>query len=63
MSRALILIILGGLVALTPFSGLPMTILSWILPVLGVLVLAIGISFKRERRARRHYEAASSDGT
>lgn len=52
MSRALMLLILGILVMLAPFSGLPMSILAWILPVLGALVLAIGVSYKRERRTR-----------
>lgn len=36
--------LLGILVALSPFSGLPLAILSWILPVLGLAVLAIGIT-------------------
>ncbi len=43
------LIVLGVLVALAPFSGLPMAILAWILPVLGLGIVAIGVSYKRER--------------
>jgi hypothetical protein len=42
------LIIIGSLVLLSPFSGLPMSILTWILPALGAVALAIGISYKRE---------------
>lgn len=49
MSRGLMLIVLGALVMLAPFSGLPMRILIWILPVLGLAILLIGISYKRER--------------
>lgn len=49
MSRALMLIILGALVMISPFAGLPMSILSWILPVLGLIALAIGVSYKREK--------------
>jgi predicted Na+-dependent transporter len=43
------LIILGALVMISPFAGLPMSILSWILPVLGLIALAIGVSYKREK--------------
>ena len=45
------LVVLGILVALAPFSGLPLRILAWVLPVVGALVLAIGISYRRERAA------------
>jgi len=48
MSRSLMLIVLAILIILSPFSGLPMSILIWILPVLGFVILAIAISFKRE---------------
>ncbi len=47
MSRSLMLIVLAVLIILAPFSGLPMSILTWILPVLGFVLLAIGISYKR----------------
>lgn len=46
------LIILGALILLSPFYGLPMSILSWILPAFGLFVFAIGISFKREQVLR-----------
>lgn len=49
MSRSLMLIVLGALIVLSPFSGLPMSILAWILPVLGLAILTIGVSYKRER--------------
>lgn len=46
MSRSLILIVLGVLVALTPFSGVPQSIMVWVVPPLGVLVALIGLSYK-----------------
>ena len=49
MSRSLMLIVAGVLAALAPFSGLPMAVLAWILPVLGLVIVAIGVSYKRER--------------
>ncbi|KND47903.1 MAG: hypothetical protein AB199_04065 [Parcubacteria bacterium C7867-004] len=44
MSRVRLLIIIGSLVVLSPFMGLPMSLLSFLLPVLGLGVIAIGIS-------------------
>lgn len=40
------LMVLGALVALSPFSGLPLAILTWILPVLGLIAVAIGFSYR-----------------
>lgn len=64
MSRSLMLIIAGALVTLAPFSGLPMAILAWILPVIGLVIVAIGVSYKRERmrlvRPASHEESASA---
>lgn len=51
------LIILGALVFVAPFSGLPMNILAWILPVFGLAVAAIGISYRRNPPTRPTYEA------
>lgn len=51
MSRASLLILIGVLIALSPFSGLPMAWLSFALPVLGLLTLAIGISFRPKKSA------------
>lgn len=49
MSRSLMLIILGALIVLSPFSGLPLSILTWILPVLGLIAVAIGVSYRTKR--------------
>lgn len=60
MSRSLMLMILGGVVLLSPFSGLPLSILTWILPVLGLGVLAIGFSYREraEKTSNEHHEAS-----
>ncbi len=50
MSRSTMLIVLGALVMVSPFSGLPLRILTWILPILGLIALGIGVSFHLERR-------------
>ncbi|HEY0979299.1 MAG TPA: hypothetical protein VGE23_00440 [Candidatus Paceibacterota bacterium] len=58
MSRSLMLLILGALVAVSPFSGLPLSILAWILPLLGLATLAIGLSYRtRAPRASSVHEA------
>ncbi|MBP7741246.1 MAG: hypothetical protein KA104_00960 [Candidatus Pacebacteria bacterium] len=52
MSREPILVYLGVLVALAPFSGLPLSWLSFILPLLGVLIAFIGVTLTlRKNRA------------
>lgn len=57
MSRSFMLITLGALVMLAPFSGLPLLILSYVLPALGLATLAIGISYRRTP-ARSSYAMA-----
>lgn len=56
------LMILGGVVLLSPFSGLPLSILTWILPLLGLAVLAIGFSYREraEKLSEEHHEAPIS---
>lgn len=49
MTRESFLILLGILVVLSPFAGLPLSILSWILPVLGLLIVLIGVLYRRDR--------------
>lgn len=48
MSRSIMLSIVGTVIALTPFSGLPQSILLWVVPPLGILVVVIGLSYKRQ---------------
>lgn len=54
MSRSSLLILLGILVFLAPFSGLPMSLLIWILPVLGLSIGLIGVSLRPRPVARTH---------
>ncbi len=49
MSRPSILILLGILVILTPFSGLPINIRTSLLVVFGAYVLGIGLSLRTHR--------------
>lgn len=51
MSRSNTLIVLGLIIGLVPFSGLPSLWLEFILPVAGLIVLFIGYAI-RERRPR-----------
>jgi uncharacterized membrane protein len=59
MSRETVLIILAVLVAVSPFSGLPLTWLSWILPVIGLALLLIGISMHQNRSSHSSLPLAS----
>lgn len=49
MTRPSMLITLGIILVLLPFSGLPIAWRSFLLPVAGVAVLAIGISLRGPR--------------
>ncbi len=65
MSRESVLSILGVLVLFSPFLGVPLSLLAWILPVLGALVFGIALSLRRDRirKEQRHtdtHEASSS---
>ncbi len=46
MSRAGVLIVLGVLTILTPFSGLPVAIRSFLAVIFGVCIAGIGISLR-----------------
>lgn len=50
MSRESVLILVGALVILSPFVGLPLQVLAWVLPVLGLVVVGIGIALRSRRR-------------
>ncbi len=54
MNRETALIAIGILVLLSPWSGLPLAWLEWILPVFGVAVVAIGLTFRRKTPAVVH---------
>ena len=59
MSRSSVLILLGLLVALTPFSGLPSVLRTLLLVILGFIVLGMGIA----ERARLAREARATQPT
>jgi len=52
MSRTGTLILLGVLVILMPFSGLPASARSLITVILGVCVLGMGLSFRADEARR-----------
>ncbi|MDR3548052.1 MAG: hypothetical protein P4M11_07280 [Candidatus Pacebacteria bacterium] len=54
MSRENFLILLGILVVLSPFAGLPLAWLMWLLPILGALIVIIGIMIRRSRRTQEN---------
>lgn len=58
MSRERALMLLGILVLVSPFVGLPLAILTWILPLLGGLVLGIGASYSMRRRNMQRAQQA-----
>ncbi|HEV7121512.1 MAG TPA: hypothetical protein VGN56_01645 [Candidatus Paceibacterota bacterium] len=64
MSRERLLMLLGILVLVSPFVGLPLSLLAWVLPVLGGLVLGIGASYamrKRMQHAQQNGQLVSYD--
>ncbi|MEK7201650.1 MAG: hypothetical protein AAB737_03385 [Patescibacteria group bacterium] len=63
MSREPILIYLGVLVAVTPFIGLPLSWLSFLLPICGALIAFIGITLTRRKRMSTlpAHEVSSND--
>lgn len=46
MNRERILMFVGGLVIIAPWSGLPLALLEWILPVLGLSVIALAFTMR-----------------
>ncbi|KND50581.1 MAG: hypothetical protein AB202_03810 [Parcubacteria bacterium C7867-007] len=50
MSRERLLILTGVLVVFSPFIGLPLAVLIWVLPILGGTVTLIGISYMLRKR-------------
>ncbi|MEJ0053565.1 MAG: hypothetical protein WDN10_02450 [bacterium] len=59
MSRVSTLILLGVLVFLSPFSGLPVSWLSWFLPILGIAIVVAGLSL-RQSRVRAEIRASAA---
>lgn len=63
MSRESLLIIVGILVALSPFVGLPLVWLAFVAPLLGAVIVLIGFSLVSRKRdmQRPTHEASESD--
>lgn len=64
MSRERLLMLLGILILVSPYVGLPLSILAWVLPLLGGIVLGIGASYamrKRNQQPRQNAQIASYD--
>ncbi|HQU07467.1 MAG: hypothetical protein B7X04_00495 [Parcubacteria group bacterium 21-54-25] len=60
MSSESTLILFGFLIIITPFLGLPFSWYSYILPILGLFVFGIGLSFRMRRyRARKPHDHAA----
>ncbi|HEY4489270.1 MAG TPA: hypothetical protein VJA87_02195 [Candidatus Paceibacterota bacterium] len=47
MTRETVLIILGVIVAASPYLGLPLSVLSVLLPILGLIVIIIAVMMRR----------------
>ncbi len=58
MSRESLLILIGTLVALSPFVGLPLAWLAFIVPALGGVTVLIGFSLssRKKRESTSSYE-------
>ena len=56
MHRETILVILGALIALSPFAGLPLSWLDVLTPVLGAGVIAIALTLRGKYATRRRDE-------
>ena len=61
MSRSSILILVGVLVMLTPFSGMPISIRNLVLVVFGATILGIGLSVRTEKTRPPEPPAPSSN--
>lgn len=57
MSRESLLILIGILTALYPFSGLPLTWSIVLLPLSGALTALIGFTLRQKRLAAAYQEA------
>ena len=49
MTRESTLIVLGILVSISLFIGLPLSLLEWVLPLVGLLIVGIGVTLRKKR--------------
>ncbi len=59
MTRESFLILLGALVVAAPFAGLPLSWLAGALPIIGLLIILIGVWQRRDRQIRERAPADS----
>lgn len=58
MTRESVLIVLGVLIALAPWSGVPLSTLSWVLVLLGLLVIGIAVTLRARSTSISIYKEA-----
>ena len=63
MSRAGMLILLGVLTIITPFSGLPIAIRSLLATIFGAFVCGIGLSFRTQESRNVAMHMGTADTT
>lgn len=63
MSREPILIVLGILLSISPFVGMPPSWFMYFLPVMGALVALIGFTLHQKRKQRAHLTHETSPQT
>lgn len=59
MSRESILIVVGVLLMVSPFIGLPLSILMWFYLAFGLLIVGIGASLRLRKKRRTVVHEAS----
>lgn len=63
MSREGVVIVLGVLIAVSPFIGLPYYLLAWVLPVLGLACAGIALSLRVKRGRTRAPQPSPASST
>lgn len=58
MKREHVLIALGILVAISPYLGVPLSILAIALPILGLLIVIIGVMIRRTNQLSLRHVAS-----
>lgn len=58
MKRENVLIVLGILVAISPYIGVPLSILGFVLPTLGLLIAIVGVMMRRKDQLSLRHAAS-----
>lgn len=51
MQKRTVLVVIGIIIALSPFAGLPYSALMWLLPILGIITAVLAYPFRARPRA------------